>query len=77
MHNGSVVGSTDDSLSDCKGSNTVQRKTFEGENFHEFHGFVAIRVSFLREIWGVASFGVAKANNRESFPLYSIQVFPF
>ena len=26
---------------------TVQRKTFEGENFHEFRGFVAITESFL------------------------------
>ena len=25
--------------------------TFEGENFHEFRSFVAIRESFLREIW--------------------------
>ena len=63
---------------------TVKRKTFEGENFHEFHGFVAIRKSFL---WGVASFGMAKVGNLrkssfhqfvkvfslESFPLYSIQ----
>ena len=45
---------------------TVQRKTFEGENFREFHIFVAIRESFLREIWGVASFGAAKAI-RKSF----------
>ena len=27
-------------------------KTFEGENFHEFRGFVAIHESFLCEIWG-------------------------
>ena len=30
---------------------TVQQKNFEGENFREFHGFVAIHESFLCEIW--------------------------
>ena len=30
---------------------TVQRKTFEGENFHEFRGFKATHESFLHEIW--------------------------
>ena len=30
----------------------VQWETFEGENFCEFRGFVAIRESFLRKIWG-------------------------
>ena len=30
---------------------SVANHTFEGENFREFHGFVAIRESFLREIW--------------------------
>ena len=33
------------------------------KNFREFRSFVAIRESFLCEIWGVASFGVAKASN--------------
>ena len=33
---------------------TVWPETFEGENFRKFHGFVAIRKSFLHEIWGVA-----------------------
>ena len=42
---------------------TVQRKTFEGENFHKVNGFVTVRESFLCEIWGVASFGVAKSSN--------------
>ena len=37
------------------------------ENFHEFHGFVSIHKSFLREIWGVAFFGVAKASNPRKF----------
>ena len=27
-------------------------ETFEGENFREFHGFVAVCESFLCEIWG-------------------------
>ena len=30
---------------------------FQGENFSEFHGFVAIYESFLHKIWGVAYFG--------------------
>ena len=44
---------------------TVQRETFEGENFREFRGFVAICESFLHEFlrhgifWG----GGAKASN--------------
>ena len=29
----------------------AQQETFKGENFHEFRGFVAIRESFLCEIW--------------------------
>ena len=31
---------------------TTQWETFEGENFHNFCGFVAIHESFLYEIWG-------------------------
>jgi len=31
---------------------TVQWETFEGENFHEFQGFMAIYKSFIRKIWG-------------------------
>ena len=42
-------------------------ETFKRENFHEFRGFMAIRESFLREIWGMASFGTAKANNPQKF----------
>ena len=42
-------------------------KLFEGENFCEFHGFVAVHESFLREIWGVASFGTAKMSNPRKF----------
>ena len=30
---------------------TVQRKTFEGGNFHKFRGFRATHESFLHEIW--------------------------
>ena len=32
-------------------THTVQQKTFEGENFHDFHGFRATHESFLQEIW--------------------------
>ena len=42
-------------------------ETFEGENFCKFHSFVAIRESFLHKIWGVASFGKAKASNLQKF----------
>ena len=31
---------------------TIQRETFEGENFCEFRSFVTIRESLLHEIWG-------------------------
>ena len=48
-------------------STVFSRKLFKGENFHEFRGFVAIRESFLREIWGVVSFGAAKVSNPRSF----------
>ena len=36
-------------------------------NFREFRGFVAICESFLHKIWGVASFGMAKASNPRKF----------
>ena len=42
--------------------NTVQRETFEGENFREFCGFVVICESFLRKIWDVVLFGAAKVS---------------
>ena len=62
-------------------------KLFEGENFREFRGFVAVRTSFLREILGVASFGVAKTSNpRKFYPqksyfhqfmkVFSLEIFP-
>ena len=31
--------------------NSIQRETFEGENFHKFQGFVAIHKSFLYKSW--------------------------
>ena len=43
------------------------RETFEGEKFRKFCGFVAIRKSFLRKIWGVASFRTAKVSNLRKF----------
>ena len=49
----------------------------KGENFHEFRGFVAIRESFLREIWGVVSFGVAKASNPRKFSLQKSNYYQF
>jgi len=63
---------------------TVQQKTFEGEDFCEFHGFVAIHESFLCEIWecGVLwrpflhknriFYQFTKVFSLESFPLCGI-----
>ena len=48
------------------------------ENFREFRVFVAIRESFLRKIWGVASFGAAKASNPQKFSpskVFSLESF--
>ena len=42
-------------------------ENFQGRYFCEFRGFVAIHESFLHEIWGMASFGVAKASNPQKF----------
>ena len=39
---------------------TVQQETFEGENFCEFCGFVAIRKFLFIKFGGVISFGTAK-----------------
>ena len=49
-------------------------ETFKRENFHKFCGFMAIRESFLREIWGMASFGTAKANNPQKFSPQKLQI---
>ena len=46
--------------------NTVQQETFEGEN-REFRGFVAVRESFLREIWVWHPLAWHKRAIRESF----------
>ena len=48
---------------------TVQRETFEGENFSQFRGFVAIRESFLCEIWGRGIFLVAPVSTPRKFSL--------
>ena len=37
------------------------------ENFREFRGFVAIRESFLHEIWGVVPLALEKRAIRKSF----------
>ena len=52
----------------------VQWKTFEGENFREFEGFVAICKSFLCKIWkcGVTSEQSAKVFSHKSFLLLYI-----
>ena len=42
-------------------------ESFQAKKTHKFCVFVAIRKSFLREIWGEASFGVAKASNLQKF----------
>ena len=55
---------------------TVPRETFEGENFREFRGFVAICKSFLRKIWGVASFGTAKESNPRKFSPWKLYFSP-
>ena len=46
---------------------TVQRKTFEGENVHEFRGLRATRKSFLHEILGVPYPPMIGLVFRESF----------
>ena len=48
--------------------NTVWRETFEGENFCEFHSFVAIRESFSAKFWGdMACVCMAKGSNPWKF----------
>ena len=42
---------------------TIQRETFEGENFRKFCGFVAIRKSLLCEIWGCGILWHDKVSN--------------
>ena len=49
------------------GTKLPYTENFKEETFCEFHGFVAICKSFLHEIWGVASFGAAKASNLRKF----------
>ena len=49
------------------GTFTVQRETFEGENLRKSRGFVAIRESFLREIWGMPLFGGTSEQSTKVF----------
>ena len=49
------------------GGTIYYRETFEGENFHQFRDFVAIRTSFLCKIWGRGTFGAAKASKLRKF----------
>ena len=48
-----------------------KRETFEGENFHEFRGFVANLESFLK-YGGVASFG---STTKQSAKIFSMRIF--
>ena len=72
-----------------RGFTIVQRETFEGENFRKFRGFVAIRKSFLCEIWGcgvlwwhfsakfggVASFGgTIGSTSEQSAKVFSVKI---
>ena len=41
--------------------------TFEGENFHEFRGFVAIHEAFAAKFGCMVSFGTVKASNLRKF----------
>ena len=52
--------SLNENFSKSRSLSTIQWKTFEGENFREFRGFVTIYESFLREIggWGMGGEGV-------------------
>ena len=54
---------------------TVQWETFEGENFCEFRSFVAIRESFLCEIWerGVLWHGTSE----QSAKVFSVKIIFF
>ena len=65
---------------------TIQQETFEGENFHKFYSFVAIRASYFHEIWECGVFCMAQASNPQksyfhqvfsldSFPLYGMTVY--
>ena len=45
--------------------NTIQRETFEGENFREFQGFVVI--GFFVESWGCGVFQWAPMSTNEVF----------
>ena len=45
--------------------------TFEGANFSEFWGFVAIHESFLYKIWGVVSFG---GTSEQSAKVFSVKI---
>ena len=51
-------------------------ETFEGENFHKFCSFVAIRESFLCKIWGCGTFGAEKASNSQKFSPRKSYILP-
>ena len=49
---------------------------FQEENFRKFSGYVTIREIFLREIWGVVSFGTAQASNLQKYSPWKLFFSP-
>ena len=54
---------------------TKKWETFKGENLHEFCGFVAIRETFLWEIWGRCILGHSKSE--QSVKVFSAKIVFF
>ena len=81
-----IVCSLNENFSKSRSLSTVQWKTFKGENFREFRGFVAIYESFLREIggWGLGGCPLAQQKRaiRENHifhqfaKVFSLECFP-
>ena len=55
--------------------NTVQRKTFEGENSCEFCSFMAIYESFLHKVWGHGILWNGKS--KQSAKVFSVKIVLF
>ena len=51
----------------CRSNIRYSGKISREKTFANFRSFVAIRESFLREIWDMVSFGAAKASNPQKF----------
>ena len=54
----------------------IQHKTFKGENFSKFQGFVAIHKSFAAKLGGVASFGSTSEQSAKVLKVFSFESFP-